>query len=641
MDLMELLRRMQAPAVDTETGYYDTYQPPKVKKVIKETEGQPTTVTTTVEDSGRKFFQLPPASSVRAFPDRFIPELPSMSMERNPSLEEAWRSRGRPPIMAGNPTNRLLPRLVKTDGEWSIDSQYKGPGSFGITNILRREATPVAIDGETFIGKSFPSVSMPRILPAGRGVSALEGPESGSIPPYGPSGPSPAEEAGVDLSYLNPQRAVSPEQKLERIAGLLPDINIETPDMPVASIDAISDAVSGFLGGQQVDEGPTLIGPQDQGAGVAVTTQGMPTREELDKMYPSNVSVMEDAVPVETKSFAETETTAETTTPTSATGVATTGVQTNSGIGKPRPDYNAEVRSDRELVNKYQILESMYGKYARDPKARKQQYLDEISKIYRNAMILNAIAQFTGGQSQAGMYVKMATEKLDVIEKFDQEERMQGLWKDVFFDQNGEFRSPGTWEETYNAVIKLGGTPEEAKELADTTFGKDGGKDRTPAAVKTYKYWAGMPEDTEKEKAAKLAFGLANRFVDRPPTASEDRQLLSELIKLKSEDVGINSAELDQMIIDITNRIRARINLPPLTQQERAEEKTQGWLSKFISNFADSATGQAKEASVTQQNEGTVRQAPQGAIDMLKANKDNEEYRKEFLRKYGYLPDLN
>jgi hypothetical protein len=35
---------------------------------------------------------------------------------------------------------------------------------------------------------------------------------------------------------------------------------------------------------------------------------------------------------------------------------------------------------------KYEILQSMYGKYARDPKARKQQYLDQISKIYRNAM---------------------------------------------------------------------------------------------------------------------------------------------------------------------------------------------------------------------------------------------------------------
>ena len=27
MNWMELLRSMQAPAVDTETGYYDTYQP--------------------------------------------------------------------------------------------------------------------------------------------------------------------------------------------------------------------------------------------------------------------------------------------------------------------------------------------------------------------------------------------------------------------------------------------------------------------------------------------------------------------------------------------------------------------------------------------------------------------------------------
>jgi hypothetical protein len=114
----------------------------------------------------------------------------------------------------------------------------------------------------------------------------------------------------------------------------------------------------------------------------------------------------------------------------------------------------------------------MYGKYARDPKARKQQYLDQISKIYRNAMILNAIAELTGGRSQAGMYVKMATGKLDAIEKFDQEERMHAIFKDIFIDENGQFRQGFDYYSARDRILEIGGSLEEANELAASIFGK-------------------------------------------------------------------------------------------------------------------------------------------------------------------------
>ena len=72
-------------------------------------------------------------------------------------------------------------------------------------------------------------------------------------------------------------------------------------------------------------------------------------------------------------------------------------------------------------------LYSKYGPYARDPKKRKKIYLEELNKIYRNAMILNIIAQLTGGRSMANDYIKMATVKMDAAQKFDEEARMQGI----------------------------------------------------------------------------------------------------------------------------------------------------------------------------------------------------------------------
>jgi hypothetical protein len=130
------------------------------------------------------------------------------------------------------------------------------------------------------------------------------------------------------------------------------------------------------------------------------------------------------------------------------------------------------IRNDKEQVDDNPVLESMYGKYARDPKARKQQYLDQISKIYRNAMILNAIAELTGGRSQAGMYVKMATGKLDAIEKFDQEERMHAIFKDIFIDENGQFRQGFDYYSARDRILEIGGSLEEANELAASIFGK-------------------------------------------------------------------------------------------------------------------------------------------------------------------------
>ncbi len=91
------------------------------------------------------------------------------------------------------------------------------------------------------------------------------------------------------------------------------------------------------------------------------------------------------------------------------------------------------------------VLYSKYGPYARNSKKRKEDHLDKLNKIYRNAMILEAIAQLTGGKSMSGYYIKMATLKMDAAEKFDEEARMQGIWNETFFDNKGKFRQGMSW----------------------------------------------------------------------------------------------------------------------------------------------------------------------------------------------------
>ena len=146
---------------------------------------------------------------------------------------------------------------------------------------------------------------------------------------------------------------------------------------------------------------------------------------------------------------------------------AATGRRPMEGLGLGLQNYATETKPQPESPPKEQV----WGKYAQDPAARKKQYLDQLNKIYRNSMILNAIAQLTGGTSQANAYIKMATGKMDAIDKFDQEERLHNIWKNTFFS-DGEFDKPLSYQQAYDRAIRLGATPKEAQEIAQTAYNK-------------------------------------------------------------------------------------------------------------------------------------------------------------------------
>jgi len=176
-----------------------------------------------------------------------------------------------------------------------------------------------------------------------------------------------------------------------------------------------------------------------------------------------------------------------------------------------------EVRPDTEQVRSNPILESMYGKFAQNPAARKKQYLDGLDKIYRNAMLLNAIAALTGGTSQAGSYVKMATAKMDAIDKFDQETRLHNIWNTIYFDENGEFRAPGSWDKAFEMATVLGASPEEASDIASVAYDKpdrDKKEEKTNIQKKIEYYKTLGFTDEQALQAAKYDAGIAARPSD-------------------------------------------------------------------------------------------------------------------------------
>ena len=101
----------------------------------------------------------------------------------------------------------------------------------------------------------------------------------------------------------------------------------------------------------------------------------------------------------------------------------------------------------------------MWGKYAYDPAARKKAYLDNLKQVYKKALMLDIIAQLTGGTSRSKEYLKMATTKLDAVDQFDQEQRVSNIWKQVFTGTNGQFYMPKNKREAAERAHFFGGDP--------------------------------------------------------------------------------------------------------------------------------------------------------------------------------------
>lgn len=233
-----------------------------------------------------------------------------------------------------------------------------------------------------------------------------------------------------------------------------------------------------------------------------------------------------------------------------------------------------------------------WGSLADNPRQRKQAYLDSIKNIYMKKMLLDGIANLTGGKSQGDTWAQMAIAELDAIEKFDSEERTHRKWKALFFNEDGTYNPPKNREEAIERGGKLGYDADEMKDIL-TVFPKDTSKDT--AAMKNFKWYQNAEGEEKALIAALIGIDKVNEVESFSPSDIAGLAKSSEVMDNFSDDER-------SKIYDIVKRL-----IPGFTPP----------------------------ANIT---ETSKTSAPQAAIDMLMSN-PTPEMRKAFREKYGYLPE--
>ena len=139
------------------------------------------------------------------------------------------------------------------------------------------------------------------------------------------------------------------------------------------------------------------------------------------------------------------------------------------------PDANTVSGVDVSQIapEKQQELERVYGKYTYSPKERHNKFMEQLNSIYMKAAWLDVIASLTGGTSQSAQYISRATSKLEMMAKFDQEERVYNIWRDVYYDKNGNYDPPKSKKEAAERARRLGASPEETQKIYGWTEEQD------------------------------------------------------------------------------------------------------------------------------------------------------------------------
>jgi len=107
--------------------------------------------------------------------------------------------------------------------------------------------------------------------------------------------------------------------------------------------------------------------------------------------------------------------------------------------------------------------------------------MKDLNNVFAKAMLINAVANFTGGTSQADNYLKTALYSLQQMLKFDEEERLYNLFRSAYFTPDGVFQPPRSQKEAYETILRLGGSAKEASALfgyhpKDEQYYKDDGR---------------------------------------------------------------------------------------------------------------------------------------------------------------------
>ena len=320
------------------------------------------------------------------------------------------------------------------------------------------------------------------------------------------------------------------------------------------------------------------------------------------------------------------------------------------------------VNTEQETPENTPDLWKTWGSLADDPKKRRDAYLGSIKNIYMKKMLLDGIANLTGGVSQGGSWAEMAIAELDAVEKFDSEQRLHNQWKALFFNENGDYNPPKNRKEAMERGQKLGYDSDQMKDIM-SVFPKET-DDRT-TLQKNISFVLAMEEGPMKRSLMKK-HGLIETDDLTAAEKSADRAVRDGIITEKERDAYIRSIFVPT---DTSTETAAMKNFKWYHEAEGEEKRLIGELLSIDakggtvdlfspSNIASlvnneylmdafSEGEQARLIGIVKKmipgfnlsaDTGGKTSAPQAAIDMLMSN-PTPEMRKAFRQKYGHLPE--
>jgi len=208
---------------------------------------------------------------------------------------------------------------------------------------------------------------------------------------------------------------------------------------------------------------------------------------------------------------------------------------------KPLPIQKIPQNEPDETPEDTPSLWKTWGSLADDPKKRRDAYLGSIKNIYMKKMMLDSIANLTGGVSQGGSWAEMAIAELDAVEKFDSEQRLHNQWKALFFNENGDYNPPKNRKEAMERGQKLGYDSDQMKDIM-SVFPKE--TDKRTNIEKYEEYISSLPEGSAKRIA------LEKKYLGMHEEEKDDRTSFEKFVERGVNSGLITKEQGDQSLKD-------------------------------------------------------------------------------------------
>lgn len=111
------------------------------------------------------------------------------------------------------------------------------------------------------------------------------------------------------------------------------------------------------------------------------------------------------------------------------------------------------------------VMVRRLGPLASDPAARREAYMKRLNTAFLQSIALDVMANAMGVKSRSGQFMEMMQKTIDAEMKFDDEERLAGINRSVFFP-NGVYDPPANNREAFDRAIMAGASPEEAAAIS-------------------------------------------------------------------------------------------------------------------------------------------------------------------------------